>query len=81
MTGPFLRSQASRSYYRDFWEPWSEVQLQEVRGVQQPEDGVLTATTEVEFTGDDGREQTERHQVRLVRDDDGGWLVDLDLAA
>ena len=81
MTGPFLRSQASRSYYRDFWEPWSEVQLQEVRGVQQPEDGVLTATTEVEFTGDDGREQTERHQVRLVRDDGGDWLVDLDRVA
>ncbi|MGY1683066.1 serine/threonine-protein kinase [Geodermatophilus sp. SYSU D01176] len=81
MTGPFLRSQATRSYFRDFWEPWSEVQLQEVRGVQQPEDGVLTATTEVEFTGDDGREQTERHRVRLVRDDDGDWLVDLDLVA
>ncbi|WP_198588422.1 serine/threonine-protein kinase [Geodermatophilus chilensis] len=79
MTGPFLRSQASRSYYRDFWEPWSEVQLQEVRGVQQPEDGVITATTEVEFTGDDGSEQTERHQVRLLQDDDGTWLVDLDL--
>ena len=81
MTGPFLRSQASRDYYRDFWEQWSEVELREVRGVQQREDDVITATTEVEFTGDDGREQTERHQVRLVRDDDGDWLVDLDLAA
>ncbi|SHN86527.1 Serine/threonine protein kinase [Geodermatophilus obscurus] len=81
MTGPYLRSQASRSYYRDFWAPWEEVDLREVRGAEQAEDGVVTATTEVEFTGADGREQTERHQVRLVRDDDGDWLVDLDLVA
>jgi serine/threonine protein kinase len=80
-TGPFLRSQAPQSYYRDFWEPWAEVDLKDVRGVRQPEDGVLTATTEIELTGDDGREQTERHQVRLVRDDDGDWLVDLDLVS
>jgi hypothetical protein len=81
MTGPYLRSQASRSYYRDFWAPWEEVDLREVRGAQQSGNGVVTATTEVEFTGDDGREQTERHQVRLVQDDDGDWLVDLDLVA
>jgi hypothetical protein len=81
LTGPFLQSQASRGYYRDFWAPWAEVELREVRGVQQPEEGVITATTEVEFTGDDGRELTERHQVRLVRADGGDWLVDLDLVA
>ncbi len=81
MTGPYLRSQASRSYYRGFWASWEEVDLREVRGAQQSGDGVVTATTEVEFTGDDGREQTERHQVRLVQDDDGDWLVDLDLVA
>ena len=52
-----------------------------MRGVRQDEAGVITATTEVRFTGDDGREQTERHQVRLVQDDDGDWLVDLDLVA
>jgi hypothetical protein len=49
--------------------------------VQEPEDGVITATTEVRFTGKDGGEQTERHQVRLLRGDDGDWLVDLDLVA
>jgi tRNA A-37 threonylcarbamoyl transferase component Bud32 len=81
LTGPFLQSQASPGYFRDFWEPWAEVELREVRGVQQPEEGVITATTEVEFTGDDGRERTERHQVRLVRADGGDWLVDLDLVA
>jgi serine/threonine protein kinase len=81
LTGPFLQSQASRGYFRDFWEPWAEVELRDVRGVQEPEDGVITATTEVRFTGEDGGEQTERHQVRLLRDDDGDWLVDLDLVA
>jgi serine/threonine protein kinase len=81
LTGPFLRSQAAPGYYRDFWEPWAEVELRDVRGVRQDEAGVITATTEVRFTGDDGREQTERHQVRLVQDDDGDWLVDLDLLA
>ena len=81
LTGPFLRSQAGPGYYRDFWEPWAEVELRDVRGVRQDEAGVITATTEVRFTGDDGREQTERHQVRLVQDDDGDWLVDLDLLA
>jgi tRNA A-37 threonylcarbamoyl transferase component Bud32 len=81
LTGPFLRSQASPGYYRGFWAPWAEVELRDVRGVQQPEAGVITATTEVRFTGDDGRQQTERHQVRLVQDDDGTWLVDLDLVA
>jgi serine/threonine protein kinase len=81
LTGPFLRSQAGPGYYRDFWEPWAEVELRDVRGVRQDEAGVITATTEVRFTGDDGREQTERHQVRLVQDDDGDWLVDLDLVA
>ena len=81
LTGPFLRSQAGPGYYRDFWAPWAEVELRDVRGVRQDEAGVITATTEVRFTGDDGREQTERHQVRLVQDDDGDWLVDLDLPA
>ena len=81
LTGPFLRSQAGPGYYRDFWAPWAEVELRDVRGVRQDEAGVITATTEVRFTGDDGREQTERHQVRLVQDDDGDWLVDLDLLA
>jgi hypothetical protein len=81
LTGPFLRSQAGPGYYRDFWEPWAEVELRDVRGVRQDEAGVITATTEVRFTGNDGREQTERHQVRLVQDDDGDWLVDLDLVA
>jgi tRNA A-37 threonylcarbamoyl transferase component Bud32 len=81
LTGPFLRSQAGPGYYRDFWAPWAEVELRDVRGVRQDEAGVITATTEVRFTGDDGREQTERHQVRLVQDDDGDWLVDLDLVA
>ena len=81
LTGPYLRSQATRGYFRDFWEPWSEVELQDVRGVQQSGDGVITATTEVQFTRDDGDEQTERHQVRLLRGDDGNWLVDLDLVA
>jgi hypothetical protein len=57
------------------------VELRDVRGVRQDEAGVITATTEVRFTGDDGREQTQRHQVRLVQDDDGNWLVDMDLVA
>jgi hypothetical protein len=57
------------------------VELQEVRGAQQSEDGVITATTEVQFTGNDGGEQTERHRVRLLQGDDGNWLVDLDLVA
>ena len=52
-----------------------------MQGARQPEPGVITATTEVRFTGDDGRQQTERHQVRLVQGDDGDWLVDLDLVA
>src|SRR3712207_3770609 len=81
LTGPYLQSQASPGYFRDFWERWAEVELREVRGVQQPEAGVITATTEVEFTGDDGSERTARHQVRLVRADGGDWLVDLDLVA
>ena len=52
-----------------------------MREVRQDGAGVITATTEVRFTGNDGREQNERHQVRLVQDDDGDWLVDLDLLA
>jgi serine/threonine protein kinase len=79
LAGPYLRSQASPGYYRDFWEPWADVRLQEVRGVQQSGDGVITATTEVAFTGDDGSELVEVHQLRLVQGDGGDWLVDLDL--
>ena len=78
LTGPYLRSQASPGYYRDFWAPWADVRLQDVRAVEEPEDGVITATTEVAFTGDDGGELVETHQVRLVQQD-GEWLVDLDL--
>jgi tRNA A-37 threonylcarbamoyl transferase component Bud32 len=81
LTGPYLRSQASRGYYRGFWEPWAEVELRDVREAREDGAGVITATTEIRFTGNDGREQTERHQVRLVQDDDGDWLVDLDLLA
>src|SRR3712207_9003625 len=54
LTGPYLRSVADRGYFRDFWEPWEKVELQDVRNVQQPEDGVITATTEVDLTGEDG---------------------------
>jgi serine/threonine protein kinase len=79
LAGPYLRSQAGPGYYRDFWEPWADVRLQEVRGVQQSGDGVITATTEVAFTGDDGSELVEVHQLRLVQGDGGDWLVDLDL--
>ena len=79
LTGPYLRSQAGPGYYRSFWAPWAKVELRDVRGARQDGAGVITATTEVRFTGRDGREQTERHQVRLVQDDDGDWLVDLDL--
>ncbi|SDM54041.1 Serine/threonine protein kinase [Geodermatophilus siccatus] len=81
LTGPYLRSQAGPGYYRGFWEPWAEVELRDVREVRQDGAGVITATTEVRFTGDDGHEQTETHQIRLVQDDDGDWLVDMDLLA
>ncbi|MGY1760103.1 serine/threonine-protein kinase [Geodermatophilus sp. SYSU D00779] len=81
LTGPYLRSQASPGYYRGFWEPWAKVELRDVSEVRQDGAGVITATTEVRFTGHDGRELTERHQIRLVQDDDGDWLVDLDLLA
>ncbi|WNV76082.1 serine/threonine-protein kinase [Geodermatophilus sp. DSM 44513] len=79
MTGPYLRSRASAGYYRDFWEPWAEVELREVRGAELSGDGVITATTEVAFTGDDGSSLVEVHELRLVRGDGGEWLVDLDL--
>ncbi|SNS64240.1 Serine/threonine protein kinase [Geodermatophilus pulveris] len=79
MTGPYLRSQASTGYYRDFWEPWAEVELRGVRGAQLSGDGVITATTEVAFTGDDGSSLVEVHELRLVQGDGGDWLVDLDL--
>jgi serine/threonine protein kinase len=78
MTGPTLRAAASRAYFRDFFSPWADVSLRALRDVAAPEDGVVTATTEVVFTRPDGRSQVELHEVRFVRADDGGWLVDLD---
>ncbi|MGY1644441.1 serine/threonine-protein kinase [Geodermatophilus sp. SYSU D00703] len=78
MTGPTLRDAADRAYYEDFWSPWSEVELEAVRDARPGEDGTVTATTEVRFTGADGSGQVEVHEVRLVPADDGGWLVDLD---
>ncbi|MGY1594514.1 serine/threonine-protein kinase [Geodermatophilus sp. SYSU D00708] len=78
MTGPTLRAAADRAYYEDFWAPWSEVELEDVRAAEPGDDGTVTATTEVRFTRTDGREEVERHEVRLVPADDGGWLVDLD---
>jgi serine/threonine protein kinase len=77
LTGPTLRDAASRDYYRDFWSPWSEVELAEVRDVEE-QDGVITATTEVRFTRDDGSAEIELHEVRFARSDDDRWLVDLD---
>jgi hypothetical protein len=78
MTGPTLRAAASQAYFRDFFSPWADVSLRTLRDVAAPEDGVVTATTEVVFTRPDGSGQVELHEVRFVRADDGGWLVDLD---
>jgi hypothetical protein len=78
MTGPTLRDAADRAYYEDFWSPWAEVELEDVRDAEAGDDGVVTATTEVRFTRPDGSEEVEVHEVRLVPADDGGWLVDLD---
>ncbi|MFW3172597.1 serine/threonine-protein kinase [Geodermatophilus sp. CPCC 206100] len=78
MTGPTLKSAASPGYYRDFWSPWSEVELAELRDVSRQDDGSVTATTEVRYTGRDGGSQVELHEVRFVRADDGDWLVDFD---
>ncbi|MGY1709421.1 serine/threonine-protein kinase [Geodermatophilus sp. SYSU D00758] len=78
LTGPYLQSVAGQDYYRGYWEPWAEVELAGVRDAARQDDGTVVATTEVRFTGDDGSDQTELHEVRLVPDGDGGWLVDLD---
>ncbi|MGY1707127.1 serine/threonine-protein kinase [Geodermatophilus sp. SYSU D00697] len=78
MTGPTLRDAADPAYYEDFWAPWSEVELAEVRDAEQSGDGTVTATTEVRFSRADGSEEVELHEVRLVPADHGGWLVDLD---
>ncbi|MGK5172150.1 protein kinase domain-containing protein [Geodermatophilus sp. CPCC 205761] len=78
MTGPTLRAAASAGYYRDFWSPWSEVELEDLRDVEEQGGGAVTATTEVRFTRADGSGHTELHEVRFVPSDDGGWLVDLD---
>ncbi|MBB3083571.1 serine/threonine-protein kinase [Geodermatophilus sabuli] len=77
MTGPSLRGTAGRDYYRDFWSPWSEVELAGLRDVEE-QDGAITAATEVRFTGTDGSRHVELHEVRFTQDDDGRWLVDLD---
>ncbi|MGY1659689.1 protein kinase [Geodermatophilus sp. SYSU D00705] len=77
LTGPTLQEAADPDYYRDFWSPWSEVELAEVRDVEE-QDGAITATTEVRFTRDDGSAELELHEVRLTQADDGRWLVDLD---
>ncbi|MGY1821609.1 serine/threonine-protein kinase [Geodermatophilus sp. SYSU D00079] len=77
MTGPTLRNAAGRDYYRDFWAPWSEVELAGLRDVEEDE-GVITATSEVRFTRDDGSSEVELHELRFTQDDDGRWLVDLD---
>jgi hypothetical protein len=77
LTGPTLQDAADPDYYRDFWTPWSEVELADLRDVEEA-DGAVTATTEVRFTRDDGSAETELHEVRLTQADDGRWLVDLD---
>jgi serine/threonine protein kinase len=77
MTGPTLRRAADRDYYRDFWSPWTEVELAGLREVDEDDDGV-TATTEVRFTRDDGSSEVELHEVRFTQDDDGRWLIDYD---
>jgi hypothetical protein len=77
MTGPTLRAAADPAYYEQFWSPWSEVELEDVRDAGTGDDGTVTATTEVRFTRADGTGQVELHEVRLVPADDG-WLVDLD---
>ncbi|WP_233517500.1 serine/threonine-protein kinase [Geodermatophilus marinus] len=78
LTGPYLQSVAGQDYYRDYWDPWAEVELAGVRDASRQDDGTVVATTEVRFTGDDGSARTELHEVRLVPDGEGGWLVDLD---
>ena len=78
MTGPYLRSVASYAYYEDFFSPWAEVSLLEVRDVQESGDG-YTATTVVEFVAPDGDRQVEQHAVRFVSGEDGGLLIDRDV--
>jgi serine/threonine protein kinase len=79
LTGPSLRSQVSYGSYAGFFGTWSEVDLLDVRGVSVQGDRIL-ATTDVQFTRS-GERQVETHAVTLVRSDDGGLLVDLDVLA
>ncbi|SEP21802.1 serine/threonine-protein kinase [Trujillonella endophytica] len=79
LTGPSLRAQVGYGSYAGFFGTWSEVRLVDVRNVSVEGDRI-TATTDVEFVRP-GEQVVETHAVTLVRDGDGGLLVDLDVLA
>ncbi|WP_222262269.1 serine/threonine-protein kinase [Modestobacter marinus] len=76
-TGPRLRAQVGgRGDYIAFWSRFRSVEL----GAVQAQDGSLVATAPVTFREEDGSVSAERHEITLVRDDDGRLLIDYDLA-
>ncbi|SFP15116.1 Serine/threonine protein kinase [Geodermatophilus dictyosporus] len=79
LTGPTLQSRASYGYYEDFFGRWSEVNLLDVRDVDDQGD-TITATTDVEFLNP-GERRVETHAVTFVRGEDGRLLIDLDVVA
>ncbi|WP_204332105.1 serine/threonine-protein kinase [Geodermatophilus sabuli] len=79
LTGPQLRSRIGPQNYAGFWSEWAEVSLVSLRDVVDQGDGVVTATTEVEFRRADGSGMVEEHAVTFARAADGSLLVDLDV--
>jgi hypothetical protein len=72
MLGPGMRS-VGRDSYESWWSSVEDVQVSEIAPAESGETADVTLT----YTMQDGRVETERHRLDLLRSENG-WLIDGD---
>jgi hypothetical protein len=72
MLGPGMRS-VGRESYESWWSSVEDVQVSEIAPAASGETAEVTLT----YTMEDGRVETERHRLDLLRSENG-WLIDGD---
>jgi len=77
LTSPAFQSKHSYADFSGFWDDFKDVKISNV----QSADGSTTPTLDIQYVFQDGRQQTEHHQLTFVAGDGGKLLLDSDVQA
>jgi serine/threonine protein kinase len=74
LTSPAFQAANDYADFESFWGQFDDVRLRDV----QAQDGSTAAVVQIEYRWDDGRRQTELHDMTFEIDDDDELLLDSD---